>query len=172
MIHNPKSCVSFTSLTIIPDNAKARTDTTEAITRPYRVIPLRKELSSKSSVGKLSRAKIRAAFEAGVYLQLEKEDNNAIKSYRTSKQGAPTTETKEMISTIFYEMFDLPPNSVWVETSFFDYGVTSVGLIAFKQRVQNRLALGMEIPTMMIMVNPTIRGIAESLRSLLRGPQP
>ena len=104
-----------------PDDAKARTETTDAIThvsmmvagvRPYRVIPLTKELLSKSSLGKLSRAKIRAAFETGAYLQLEQEDNDAIKSYRISKQGTPTTETEEMISTIFCEMFDLPPNVV------------------------------------------------------------
>ena len=57
-------------------------------------------------------------------------------------------------------------------TSLFDYGITSIDLIAFKQRVQNRLALGMEIPVVTIMINPTIRGMAEALNSLMKGPQP
>ena len=163
------------------DDGKARTETTDAIShismmvasaRPYRIIPLTKKLLSKSSLGKLSRAKIQVAFEAGVYRGLEQENNDAIKSYRVSKQDTPTTETEEMISTVFCEMFDLTPNMVWVETSLFDYGITSIDLFAFKQRLQNRLALGMEIPVVMIMINPTIRGMAEALNSLLKGPQP
>lgn len=84
----------------------------------------------------------------------------------------PTTEIEEMISTVFCEMFDLPPSMVWVGTSLFDYGITSVDLIAFKRRVQNKAALGIEIPVVMIMANPTIRGMAEALNSILKGPQP
>lgn len=163
------------------DDAKARTETTAAIShvsmmvasaRPYRIIPLTKKMLSKSSLGKLSRAKIQVAFEAGAYHKLEQEDNDAIKSYRVSKQETPTTQTEEMISTVFCEMFDLPPNMVWVGTSLLDYGITSIDLIAFKQRVENRLALGIEIPVVMIMINPTIRGLAEALNSLLKDPQP
>lgn len=76
------------------DDAKAHTETTNAITyvsmmvasvRPYRIIPLTKKLLSKSSLDKLSRAKIQVAFGAGAYRQLEQEDNDAIKSYRVSK---------------------------------------------------------------------------------------
>lgn len=61
---------------------------------------------------------------------------------------------------------------VWVGSSLFDYGISSIDLIAFKQRVQKRLALGMEIPVVMITKNPTIRGMADALNSLFRGPQP
>lgn len=184
--HRPKNsqteelCIVYLP-TYSLDDAKARTETSDAIShvsmmvasaRPYRIIPLTKKLLSKSSLGKLSRAKIQVAFEAGAYHKLEQEDNDAIKSYRVSKQETPTTETEEMISTVFCEMFDLSPNTVWVGTSLFDYGITSIDLIAFKQRVQNRLALGMEIPVVMIMTNPSIRGMAEALNSLLKGPQP
>lgn len=102
----------------------------------------------------MSRAKIQVAFEAGAYRRLEQEDNDAIKSYRMSTQETPMTETGEIISSVFCEMFDPPPNMVWVGTSLFDYRFISIDLIAFKQRVQNRLALGMEIPVVMIMDNP------------------
>ena len=184
--HRPKDsqteelCIVYLPM-YSPDDAKARTETTDAIThvsmmvastRPYRIIPLTKKLLSKSSLGKLSRAKIQGAFEAGVYQKLEQENNDAIKSYRVSKQETPVTETEEMISKVFCEMFDLSPNMVWVGTSLFDYGISSIDLIAFKQRVQNRLALGMEIPVVTIMINPTIRGMAEALKSLMKGPQP
>ena len=162
------------------DDAKARTETTDAIThvsmmiasvKPYRIIPLTRHLLPKSSLGKLSRAKIQAAFEAGVYRQLEKENNDAIKSYRISKQETPTTETEEMITTVFCEMFDMPYNMVWVGYSIFDYGISSIDLIAFKQRVQNKLAMGIEIPVVTILINPTIRRMAEALNLLMKGPQ-
>ena len=121
--HRPKDsqteelCIVYLP-TYSPDDAKARTETTDAIThvsmmvassRPYRIIPLTKKLLSKSSLGKLSRAKIQVAFEAGVYHKLEQENNDAIKSYRVSKQETPVTETEELISTVFCEVFDLPP---------------------------------------------------------------
>ena len=184
--HRPKDsqteelCIVYLPMYSL-DDVKARAETADAIShvsmmvasaRPYRIIPLTKNLLSKSSLGKLSRAKIQVAFEAGVYHELEQENNDAIKSYRMSKQETPTTETEEMISAVFCEMFDLTPNMVWVGSSLFDYGITSIDLIAFKQRVQNRLALGMEIPVVMIMMDPTIRGMAEALNSLLKGPRP
>ena len=183
--HRPKGsdteelCVVYLPTYNLED-AKARTETTDAITqililvagvKPYRIIPLTKHLLSKSALGKLSRAKIQAAFEAGVYHRQEKEDNDAIKSYRISTQETPTSKTEEMITTVFCEMFDLPPNMVWVGSSLFDFGITSIDLIAFKQRVQNKLALGIEIPIVTLLVNPTIRGMAEAL-TLLRGPLP
>ena len=84
----------------------------------------------------------------------------------------PTTELETMISTVFCDMFDLPPDVAWVGSSLFDFGITSIELIAFKQRVQNKLALGREIPVLMIMKNPTIRGMAEALQTMAQGSRP
>ena len=107
-----------------------------------------------------------------MYYQLEQENNDAIKTYRMSQQETPITETEEKISSVFCEMFDVPSNTVWVGTSLFDYGITSIELVTFKQRVQTKLATGIEIPIVMVMVNPTIRGMAEALNTLMKGPQP
>ncbi|KAL8719196.1 MAG: hypothetical protein Q9225_003775 [Loekoesia sp. 1 TL-2023] len=164
-----------------PSDAKARTETAEGISqvcimvasvRPYRIIPLPKRLLSKSALGKLSRAKIRAAFEEGAYREIEEENNNIIKSYRAAGMEVPATELEEKITDIFCEMFDLPRDDAWVGSSLYDFGVTSIELIAFKQRVQNKLALGKEIPVVMLMNNPNIRGMAQVLQMMNQGSRP
>lgn len=163
------------------DDAKTRTETAEAISnismlvtsiRPYRIVPLTKVLLPKSSLGKFSRAKIRAAFESGAYRTMEEENNKAIKSYRVSKQEMPSTDVERKISAVLCEMFDLSPDVAWVGSSLFDFGITSIDLITFKLRVEDRLAINQEIPLLMIMKNPTIRGMAEALEWLAEGPRP
>ena len=163
------------------DDAKARAETTERISqvcimvasvRPYRTIPLPKEYLEKSSLGKIARSKIRTAFEAGKYREFEDKNDRMIKNYRASKQETPATEVEEQITDIFCEMFDLPREVAWVGSSLFDFGVTSLELIAFKQRVQNKLTSGQEIPVLMVMNNPTIRGMAQVLQIMAQGPRP
>ena len=184
--HRPKGsqteevCVVYLP-TYDPCDARARTETAEGIAqvcvmvasvRPYRIIPLPEKLLNKSALGKLSRAKIRAAFEAGAYRQMEEENNLIIQTYRAAAQEVPATELEERIIDIFCEMFDLPRDDAWVGSSLFDFGITSIELIAFKQRVQNKLALGEEIPVVMLMNNPTIRGMATVLHVMKQGSRP
>lgn len=184
--HRPKGsqteefCVVYLP-TYDPSDAKARTETAEAISkicimvasvRPYRIIPLPKGLLNKSALGKLSRAKIRAAFEASAYGEAEEENKNIIRSYRVAEQEVPPTELEEKITDIFCEMFDLPRDEAWVGSSLFDFGITSIELIAFKQRVQERLTTGTEVPVLMLMNNPTIRGMAQILHLMNQGSRP
>lgn len=143
-----------------------------ASVRPYRIIPWPVRLLNKSALGKLSRPKFRAAFEAGAYREIDEESNQIIKTYRTATQEVPASELEEMIIDMFCEMFDLSRDDAWVGGSFFDFGITSIELIAFKQRVRNKLALGMEIPIVMLMNNPTVRGMANVLRIMNQGSRP
>ena len=69
-------------------------------------------------------------------------------------------------------MFNLAHDEVWVGTSLFDFGITSIELIAFKQRLQNKVALGIDIPILTVMQNPTIRDLAAALQILAKGSQP
>ena len=166
--------------TFDPNDVKARIETSEAITnvsvmfassRPRHIIPLTAALLPKSSLGKLSRVKIRAAFDSGAYRAME-EDNKAIKSYRESTRELPSGGTEEIISAVFCTMFNLAPDEVWAGTSLFDFGITSIDLIAFKQRLQDKFALGIDIPILTVMQNPTVRGLAEALKILINGSQP
>ncbi|KAI9885439.1 MAG: putative NRPS-like protein biosynthetic cluster [Watsoniomyces obsoletus] len=163
-----------------PDDAKARTETADAIAivsgsicgvRPYQIIPLDKIFLPKSALGKLSRSKIRTAFESGVYREIQEENNQAIKTYRKSRREAPGTQTEEQILKLFGDMFDLPADEIGVGSSLFDLGVNSIDLIRFKDQLQKALALDVEIPLITILANPTVRGIADGLEKMST-PQP
>ena len=81
---------------------------------------------------------------------MENENNKIIKSYRISKDEMSSTETEKKIAIVFCDIFDLSPDVIWVDSNFFDFGITSVDLIAFKVRVEKRLALNYEIPMLML----------------------
>lgn len=85
------------------NNVELRVSTKDAITevamrqcsvRPYRIIPLEKNLLAKSSLGKLSRTKIRNSFESGAYLKCQEIDDKAVQSYRVANR-----QTKPKISS-------------------------------------------------------------------------
>ncbi len=183
--HRPKGseteelCVVYVP-TFTADDIKSRTETVDGISRvsgmvcgvrPYEIIPLPKEMMPKSSLGKFSRVKVRTAFESGLYSSMIKKNNDAVKEYRVSKREKPSTEIEQLILTTFGDMFNLPTDEIGVNSSLFDIGVSSIDLIGFKIRLQKKLALEEEIPLIMVLTNPTIRGMAIALEKM-NTPQP
>ena len=161
--------------TYIPEDAKARTETADAIAnvsglvcgvRPYEIIPLDKSQLPKTSLGKLSRAKIRTAFETGMYHDAQKLNKDAIKSYRIAHLEKPSTSTERLILSVICERFELASDEIGVHNSLFHFGVTSIDLIALKSHIQEKLALEKEIPLITILSNPTVRGMANALDNL------
>lgn len=176
--HRPKGsdteslCVVYLP-TYDPEDAKARTQTTDAITkvtsmtcgvRPHETIPLQLSHLPKSSLGKISRAKVRAAFESGTYLDIQQINNLAIKAYRIEQREGPANPTEELVLALFVRRFGLPADEVGVGSSLFELGVSSIDLISFKQQLQDELKLEEEIPLILVLTNPTIRGMTEALR--------
>lgn len=182
--HRPKGsdtetlCVVYLP-TYDPQDTKARTQTIDAITkvtsmtcgvRPHETIPLELSHLPKPSLGKISRAKVRAAFESGTYLDIQKVNNQAIIEYRIAQREGPANPTEELILALFVRRFNLPADEVGVGSSLFELGVSSIDLISFKQQLQDELKLNEEIPLILVLTNPTIRGMAEALKSM-SGPQ-
>ena len=122
-------------------DAEARANTADAIAnvsgmicgvRPHEIIPLEESQLPKSSLGKLSRAKIRKAFENGVYNDSQSRNNDAIKLYRTTQREKPFNVTEELILAVICERFELPTDEIGVGNSLFNFGVKSIDLIGFK----------------------------------------
>ena len=148
------------------DAAISRISTLQCGVRPHRIIPLEQSLLPKSSLGKLSRAKIRTAFEAGAYEAYDQLNDILIRAHKASARQAPATETETTILRTFAEMYSLSEEDVGVDASLFDMGATSIELIRFKQLVQDALQIKTEIPIIMVLTNPTIRGLAQALQTL------
>ena len=178
--HRPKGsqtevlCVTYLP-TYEQDDALARVNATDAIARcstmqcgvkPYRIIPLEAHLLPKSSLGKLSRAKIRSAFEGGAYVEYMEHNEQILTQYRLSKREAPKTDVESTILRLFADLFELAEDDIGVNTSLFEMGVSSIEIIKLKTRIQIELKLAIEIPVITMMTNPTIRGLATALIKL------
>ncbi|KAL3424904.1 nonribosomal peptide synthetase [Phlyctema vagabunda] len=158
-----------------PDSRLAVTDAIAKVSiiqcgiRPYQIIPLTKSLLPKSSLGKLSRAKIRTAFENGEYAFYQETNNSIIKEHRLSKRKGPTNEIESQILDVFVEQFELDELEIGTDTSLFEMGVSSIEIIQLKTLIQKRLDLDVEIPVITMMTNPTVRELSLAL-SKLREP--
>ncbi|KAL8705815.1 MAG: hypothetical protein Q9201_001102 [Fulgogasparrea decipioides] len=175
--HRPKGyqtevlCVVYLP-TYDSQDVLARVSATDAISRistmqcgvkPYQIIPLERSLLPKSSLGKLSRSKIRAAFENGIYAKCQEENDNMLQTYRAAQRQAPSNDTEATILRLFAELFELPEDDIGTNTSLFEMGVSSIEIIKLKTQIQNELKLDIEIPVITMMTNPTIESLATAL---------
>ena len=156
----------------VPQDIKARAETADAITRvcgnsigarPYQVLPLSKSSLFKSSVGKLPRRKIQSDFESGTFRKLEDENQNAIRSYRTATRQGPLSKTEQSVLEIICQMLHIPVDETGTDMNIFELGMTSVSLFAFKQNLHEKLELQVEIPLIMLLADPSIRGVSDTI---------
>ena len=155
-----------------PQDIKARADTTDAITRvsgnsigarPYQILPLPESFLSKSSVGKLSRKKIQREFECGAFHEMQSQNISAIKSYRAATRQAPSSKTEQFVLKTVCEMLHIPEDETGTDANIFELGMTSVSLFAFKQNLQDMLGPQVEIPLIVLLVDPRIQGVANAI---------
>jgi thioesterase domain-containing protein len=158
-----------------PDDIDARVKANDEIStisilqsgvRPYDIIPLTPAQLQKSSLGKLSRPKIRTAYENGLYDEFKANNTKLIKEYRALNLQGPVNDTEVAILKVFSDTFDIPANEIGTNTSLFEMGVSSIELIRLKVKIQTALELKVEIPIIIIMTNPTIASLAESIIDL------
>ena len=164
-------CVIYAP-TYNPENTEARIRTLETIvqilmlqtsTRPY-VLPLDRSFLQKSTLGKLSRTKIRMAFERGEYKTHQKSNDEIIKTHRVSNRMKPANKAECALLKLFLETLDILDESFGVETRIFEIGVTSIDLIRLKSQVEKRLLSSNELPMIILITNPTVRSLATALQ--------
>lgn len=144
--HRPKKseteslCIVYLP-TYNPDDIKALVETAEAITkvstmicgvRPWAILPLDKSHLPKSSLGKISRAKVSTAFAKGLFQEIQEKTTIAIQTYRMAKRETPSSWTEKLILSLLEERFNLPNEEIGINSSLFDLGFTSVGLLLSK----------------------------------------
>ena len=156
-----------------PEDTTARIATKDSIervamlymgVRPY-VLPLDTSVLPRSTLGKLSRSKIQAAFERGEF-QTYQEVNDEL----LGKLGSPTYAKPANIieATILNEcklIVGSHGHNIDVQTNLFAVGITSIDLLRLKQRLQSNLDIK-EIPLIMIMTNPTVRGLTSAINGV------
>lgn len=138
-----------------PDDQHARFETAASIAKtvalvtskkPAHLIPLPQSLLQRSSIGKISRTKLRAALENGDYAELERNDLLALEQYRQTRWRPAETATEKVVQKTLAELLEMRSEQVNLNSSIFDLGVDSFNLIQLKTRIQNAVEAHMDIP--------------------------
>ena len=135
------------------------------LAQPKHIIPLPQNYLPKSALGKLPRAKIKAAFEEGRYERYEDEKDLTVRQFKAKQRECPESATEHSIMGALHALVDIPKEDFGVNSSIFDFGITSTGLFALKKRIEKDLALSTSISVGLLLTTPTIRGIACKLDS-------
>lgn len=132
--------------------------------RPY-VIALNDESQlPKSTLGKVSRARMRTMFEGGHFAEQAELQDLTLQNCRRRSVQFQANQAERLLLEDFSEILGIDPLSWGLETPIFEMGVTSIDLIRLKQRIGDRL--GVEIPIITLMLNPTTRSMARALQDL------
>lgn len=133
--------------------------------KPY-VLPLNATLLQKSTLGKLSRNKIRQALVDGKYSAYEEKNQAIIKAYREKHFSPPTTEAEKIVSRIFHDVLGLDEGELGVDAPYFEAGLTSIDLIKARRRIEIAFNITEEIPMSTMMTKSTIRMLAQTMESM------
>ncbi|KAI0113349.1 acetyl-CoA synthetase-like protein [Daldinia grandis] len=140
-----------------------RTCSMHTHSRPM-VVPLRVQDMPKSTLGKLSRTKLKASLEEGSFADQKAANDEAVARYRQKVRGQPESIEEAAILYIIGQQLELGfEDDFSVNDSIFSTGATSMDLVAIMQRLNGFLrASGHEklIRLTDILKNPTARGIA------------
>ncbi|KAL3426979.1 nonribosomal peptide synthetase [Phlyctema vagabunda] len=155
------------------EDVSSRISTTVAISkaittycgvRPYKIIPLDSSRLVKSSLGKLSRMKIRKAFEAGEYKIFEDRDSEIIKARRLAVREAPSTETQSAILDACRDVLGGNNAEFGIGNSLFELGPSSIDLLRLSHEL--RIRLQVELPLYSFFAYPIIKILAQEIENM------
>lgn len=105
--------------------------------RPAMVIPLPKQMLPKSTIGKLSRAKLKKAFTAGHFDEYKLQERQP---ESTMQQGTPlTTPLQKVLATVLCEETGLPESALRLEANLADLNIDSLGYLRIKSSLETIL---------------------------------
>ncbi|GIZ42207.1 hypothetical protein CKM354_000548500 [Cercospora kikuchii] len=127
---------------------------------PY-VLPVDNTILQKSTLGKLSRGKLRRALEQGKLSSYEQA--NAAKT--SSVAVEPRNELEAQLLRIFREALEhsLDLSTLDVVTPWFNLGITSIQLILLKRKIELGMRLA-EVPLVKLLKCSTIEELAVELQ--------
>ena len=130
-----------------------------------RVLPLASGWLNKTTLGKLSRAKIQSLLAQGHYREQEDHDARMLQSYRDAHFSEPRDGIERTLMTVFLDTLSLGGLEMGIDTPILDTGVSSVDLISLKSASEKAFAIA-NIPILTIMTNTTIRSLALAIKQM------
>ena len=131
--------------------------------RPFRILPLSKDMLPKSTLGKLSRSKTSSSFSSGAFSSFEELDDRLVRGWEGAQKQKPSTETEKILFDVFLEVLELSEIDLFIDTSLFEMGISSIEILKMKSAIERALALRTTLAVVTIMANPTVRKLADAL---------
>ncbi|KAI2468974.1 acetyl-CoA synthetase-like protein [Annulohypoxylon bovei var. microspora] len=126
-------------------------------------------LIPRSTLGKISAAKMRAMFEAGVFERDIAHHRRLVSEYRQHMQQISSQfdigPAEGLLRLDFAESIGKDVESIDVDAPLFELGFTSMDLIRLKVRIDTRL--GITVDTVLLLKNPTVRSLSGALQQLM-----
>ncbi|KAI1458805.1 acetyl-CoA synthetase-like protein [Annulohypoxylon moriforme] len=142
-----------------------------AACRPFIISIGPKSITSLpiSALGKISGAKMRELFEAGVFgddAAYHRETVRGTRDRLQTQTDIGVNETEALIRADFAWVRGIKqPEAIKIDTPVFELGFTSMDVIRLKHRIDTRL--GINLATIVIIKHYTIRLLAAALRGLI-----
>ena len=130
---------------------------------PKFIIPLPIELMEKSTLGKISRARLIDLFERGTFAQYISRTEMLLRAGRGTTPAKPSSSTERALSQMFISTLGV--ETVSAEDNFFELGGTSIDVIRLKRECKATFALP-EIPTISFLKYPVLSALAHHIDTL------
>lgn len=132
--------------------------------RPMLVIPLPKRKLPKSTIGKLSRSKLKASLKAGDFdaFKLSERVPQSL-----SRRGAPlTTSLQKILSTVICQETGLSPEDLHLDIFLADLNIDSLGYLRIKSSLEKILEREETISMSLLLACRTIKDMENMLLAL------
>ncbi|KAI6026071.1 atromentin synthetase [Pisolithus marmoratus] len=126
---------------------------------PQQIIPIPIDQMEKTTLGKLSRARLLKQFKEGQLAKHLARAEELLAVARGASFVAPSTETEKTFAAIYAGIFNNNVSDVSAADNFFELGGTSIDVIRLKR--EGEAAFGLpEIPTIQILKHPVLSDLA------------
>ncbi|KAG2136613.1 atromentin synthetase [Suillus bovinus] len=133
---------------------------------PQFIVPIPINQMEKTTLGKLSRARLVSLFKQGELAKHIARAEELLSEARGSSFVAPSTEAEQALAKIYAGIFNLSESEMSASDNFFELGGTSIDVIRLKREGEAHFGLP-EIPTIQILKHPVISSLANYVNTLL-----
>lgn len=133
---------------------------------PQFIVPIPINQMEKTTLGKLSRARLISLFKQGELAKHIARAEELLSEARGSSFVAPSTEAEKALAKIYAGIFNISENEMSASDNFFELGGTSIDVIRLKREGEEHFGLP-EIPTIQILKHPVISSLANYINALL-----
>lgn len=133
---------------------------------PQFIVPIPINQMEKTTLGKLSRARLVSLFKQGELAKHIARAEELLSEARGSSFVAPSTEAEKALANIYAGIFNLSETEMSASDNFFELGGTSIDVIRLKREGEAHFGLP-EIPTIQILKHPVISSLANYVNTLL-----